>query len=194
MCIEELKEEDSEFRLLVWKIHGKSERLRFLKDTHSKSPEISKGIDNLSQAVENERHALERNSIFTAMRTASDKKKRKKASRYLRGKDAHTLDGKGISKRADIDPAYYEYAYDSLSQYVHAYPFSIEQLGHLDPDDAESINLFNMTTSIAGHYFAKSLKEMYRIFGDPYQEFLDPDLGTQIDIMIGVMRDYKKQF
>lgn len=155
LIIEQVDNDELEFRFLLWNLHSECERLEMLQLLKSTNPKL----DEIKQHVENLKNELKNNKFYQKL----DPKNQKK---YSSGKIGIFLTNSQISKKAGINPNYYKAVYKYLSNYVHTYPFSISQIAKFDAKDAESLKLFEPVVGYCTGYLCLSIRDFVKMVPD----------------------------
>ena len=130
LSVEEVEKELREFRFLVWDYHAEHRRLKKLQLIKSQSPQLSEIEEN----IEKLKDAIVASPIYL--------KKSPETQRKLRnGELGIFATNTMLSESAGIKPDYYKATYMYLSSYVHAYPFSLQQLAQFKAGDDDSLLL-----------------------------------------------------
>lgn len=155
LIIDEISEEELDFRYLVWHLHSESERLRMLKTIGSKNP----AIQTIEKDIASYKEKLLKNTIYISKNT-DDKRK------YRKGEEGIALSNSQISEKAGISTNYYKSTYKFLSSYTHTFPFSIQQVSVFKADDEESLNLLNGMVDTSSGYLSFAIRDYVKIFPD----------------------------
>lgn len=156
VAIEEVEDNEREFRILLWNLHSEERRLKKLDFIGSKAPEI---IDIKNNVKELRKRVIE-HKYFHELNKGIKKKIEKGET------PAFCLSHSERNMRAFINHSYYNACIMFLSAYVHTYPFSINQLMEFKAGDAESLRLMSVPIQYALGFLAKSMEGMHVIFKD----------------------------
>ncbi len=169
LIIQEIENDELEFRFIVWNLHSQVERLKMLDLIKSKHPEI----EMIKNDIQKWKYKLENNSFYQAL--TNDQKKD-----FRKGKKGIFLTNTQISEKAGIDPDYYKSTYKSLSSYVHTFPFSISQIAFFKFGDPDSLSLLNTVLQDTTGYLSLSVRDFVKMVPDQ-KSCLSSDIFEIID-------------
>lgn len=175
LIIEEIPEEELEFRFILWHLHAESERLRMLKAIGSTNPKIG--------TVEKDIAALKAKLLQNSFYLTKNSDAR---SKYRKGEEGIALSNSQISEKAGISINYYKSTYKFLSSYTHTFPFSIQQVSTFKVDDEESINLLKGLVDISLGYISFAIRDYVKLFPD--QDSSTKDIRDIMNIWLDVLK------
>jgi len=130
VSVEEISDEESEFRYIVWEHHSVANRVIKLDKIKSKAPQV----DEYRKQEQLLKNKITNHNLFSSLPKETGK-------RILKGDIAILLSNSALSKRAGIDSDHYKAQFNSLSSYVHTYPFCVSQMAAFNGVNADTINL-----------------------------------------------------
>lgn len=164
LIIDELDENELDFRFLLWHLHSECERLRMLKLIGSTNPIIA----DVEKDIENYREKLLNNDFFKS-------KNSKERTLYRKGEVGISLTNSQISEKAGISVNFYKSVYKYLSSYTHTFPFSVQQIAVFKADDEESLNIINSLVEISSGYLSFAIRDFVKLFPDQKETTKDVD-------------------
>ena len=154
VALEDVAQQEREFRILLWKLHAEERRQTMLALISSLAPEIVM-IDAAVLALRSELLAhpmLHGNGPDLATRVA-------------RGDTPpFHLGHAERNRRSRVDHDYYNAAIMFLSAYVHTFPFSVHQLMEFRAGNDESLRLMSMPLQYSLGFLSKAIEGMHSVF------------------------------
>jgi len=178
---DQITEEASAFRSLIWDYHNKKECLEMLCLVGSTSNELDK--------IEYEILSMKK-SIETHGEYASQSKEIRKA--IIKGKQPFIMTNSQLSEKAGISPKYYRLVFMFLSGFVHAHPFSMSHLSTFRAGDDASLNSMMQILRYGTSYFCFALRDFKKLFPE-LSSTLNKETDILIDEWIGVVSNYHAQ-
>ncbi|MBI2485555.1 MAG: hypothetical protein HYW01_01065 [Deltaproteobacteria bacterium] len=160
LVVDKIDKNESDFRLILWKLHAECERLKMLELIKSSNPRISDIRKNIGQL----RKQLEANKFFQSLDSRNKK-------HYINGKKGIFLTHSQISENAGINPDYYKAVYKDLSNYVHTYPFSISQIALFRAGQPASLALFKPVVDYCSGYLCLAIRDFIKLVPDQLNNF-----------------------
>lgn len=165
VSIEEIRDHEREFRILLWKLHSEERRSKMLELIGSSSPEFTRIKEDIIKL----RNDVMQHNFFTTL----DKGTQKKISNQK--SPAFYLSHAEKNKRASLNHEYYNSCIIFLSSYVHTYPFSIHQLMKFRAGDEESLRLMSMPIQYTVGFLAKGIEGIRIVFGKRLPSMTDQE-------------------
>jgi len=165
LIVDEVENSEKEFRFILWKLHAECERLNMLQSIGSTDPRLS----DLKAEIESLQGQLKVNQFFQSLLLPQQQEK------YLKGRYHRHITHEQICERAGIPYNIYSSAQQYLSNHVHTYHFSLQQL-NLNPNTPEGIGLFITVLSYAIGFLAFATRDFISLF-------LDEKLNVPKDIL-----------
>jgi hypothetical protein len=169
LIIDEVDDNELEFRFLLWRLHSECERKRMLNSIGSTNPKI-KEIEN---DIEEYKSKLLINDFYKS-------KNSNERSSYRRGETGIALTNSQISERAGISINFYKSTYRYLSSYVHTFPFSIQQIAVFKADDEESLSLIKTLIDTTSGYLSFVIRDFVKLFPDQKEITKEVDELTKV--------------
>ncbi|HML96570.1 MAG TPA: DUF5677 domain-containing protein [Thermodesulfobacteriota bacterium] len=179
--VDNVTDEELEFRHRLWKYHGKKERLDMLRIIESTDPVVTK----LTKDVEILRDSVITHTLYQSLESSIKKKIR-------RGEMGILHKNSELSKRAGIDPNYYNSEYKYLSAYAHATPFAYSQLNIFRAGDAASLAVIRTILEVGTAYLCHAVRDFVKIMPDQEKD-LDERAKELVDIWDDICRNVTKQ-
>lgn len=154
MAIEDISQEEMEFRFLLWDYHSENRRLKKLMAIGSKNQALellAKNVDHLKRAVKDHQY-------FNMI----DHRRHRK---IIKGDVPILLTNKKIAEKAGIDPNYHEATYNLLSSYIHTFPFSISQISAIN-DTEQILELMEVVLNECIGYLCFAIRDFVILFPD----------------------------
>ncbi len=151
MAIEDISEDERNFRIQLGDYHAIKKRIDFLNAlglTPEELPQLEKGAASLKSAIENN-ICLPQN----------------KRNRILNGKEPLLLTNTEICAKVGIAEKYYKPHYDYLSSYTHGHPISLEQILALSNIE-DVLALMTPFLHLCSGYLCFSIRDFINIFPD----------------------------
>jgi len=178
LLIDDINNDEFNFRVLLWKLHSECERFRFLKLLESTSNKIG----DIKNDITTLRSDLINNNYFQLLK---DKEK----AGFLSGRRCFSISRAQIAKSAGISPKYAKLVYDYLSQYVHTYSFSVMDLRKFRPSDSNSLRLLSTSVDYCIGYLCHVVKDFVAIYPDQLKQIPD-ELNETIDIWLHITKHF----
>ena len=147
ISIDEISEDEREFRRLLWTMHAESRRHHMLQLIGSTSPDGKV----LAEKVSKLKTQIEAHPFIKTL----DKEVRKKIQRV---ECSSHLTHKQLNERFRIDHNYYQAVYVFLSCYVHSFPFSLTQLTDFKAGTGDSLHLISVAVKYCTGFLALAIK------------------------------------
>lgn len=174
LIMDDIDENELDFRFIIWHLHSESERLRMLKAIGSVNP----AIKEIEKSIEDYDDKLLKNSFYDSLLS-------KIKTKYRKCEVGISLTNSQISERAGISINYYKSAYKFLSSYTHTYPFSVQQVSVFKADNEESLGLIESQVNTASGYLSYAIRDYVKLFPD--QEPNIKEVKTIIDVWLDVL-------
>jgi len=158
ILIEEISEDENNFRKHLWHYHSEKSRLKGLEKIKSKDPRLKK----LEDEIERHKKLLLETEIYKGLEKHNQRSIRK-------GQVAVNLSNSEISKRAGIDPGYYKSTFDLFSSYVHTHPMALSHLMKFYADSEKSLNLITTTVKHTVAFITHAVRDMANKFPNTKQ-------------------------
>lgn len=181
VALDKVDPEMREFRWLLWDHHSELRRLEKLRLIGSISPELQK----LDSQVKSMAEEVTSHSIYKRQHPSVQKKLRK-------GDLGIFATNTDLSKRAGIDPAYYKSVFMFLSSYVHAHPFSMNQLAAFRAGAEESLHVIGLVLRYAAVYLALAIRDFLVLLPDQ-KGALSTEVKDLIELWCGVAKDFSER-
>ena len=146
ISFETISSEEKEFRFLLFQYHSEKSRYKMLKlmnTTHSLS-EIEKDIEILYRKIESSK-------LFSSLEKTTKRNIKK-------GEKSRLLTNTELSKKSGINENYYNAVFKHLSNYIHTYPFSINDLSTFRAGTEDAINSIGLFVQYVINYLALSIE------------------------------------
>lgn len=147
--------EEQEFRYRLWKYHGEKERLDMLRIIKSTDPVVSE----LTKDVEILKDSVITHTFYKSLESSIKKKIR-------RGEMGILHKNPELSKRAGINPDYYNSEYKYLSAYAHATPYAYSQLKIFRAGDDQSLAIVKSILDVCTGYVCHAVRDFLTIMPD----------------------------
>jgi len=181
IAIDDVEEEMRVFRWLLWDYHSEFRRLQKLELIKS----TSNGLSNLKETIAELKKKITNHPVYLRQNTSTKNK-------IAKGDLPRFATNTDISICAGIDPAYHKVVFMFLSSYVHAYPFSMNQLAVFRAGETESLRLVSTVLQYASVYLALSIRDFLQLM--PNQELAIPnDVEEIIKIWSGIAQDFSSR-
>lgn len=116
IAFDSIEDKQKEFRFLLFQYHSEKSRLEMLKSIKTEYK-----LDEIENTVRGLLSELERNKYFAKLDNNVK-------SEIKKGKKSRLLSNSDISEIVGIDKTYYKLVFNHLSNYVHTFPFAINEL------------------------------------------------------------------
>lgn len=154
VAIEEVSEEERDFRVLLRRLHAEDRKLQALTLLQSIRPEVA----GLKAEVDALRRQLEKSSLLEQL----DKSSR---SAVLGKKiEPFHIRTPERNRRNGVNHEYYMASYILLSAHTHTYPMALQQLAVFEAGESESLRLIALPTQYAIGFLSKALLGVGGIF------------------------------
>ncbi len=153
--VDNVGDEELEFRHRLWKYHGEKERLDMLRIMKSTNPVVSQ----LTKDVEILKDSVITHRFYESLESSIKKKIR-------RGEMGILHKNPELSKRAGIDPDYYNSRYKYLSAYAHATPYAYSQLSLFRGGEDESLAIIKTLLDVCTAYICHAVRDFVKIMPD----------------------------
>lgn len=178
VAVDDVDAEMSEFRWLLWDYHSEFRRLKNLQLIHSTSP----AMPQLEARVEDLASKMKAHPVYQRQKSYVRNNIRK-------GRLGIFATNSELATRASIDPAYYKTVFTFLSSYVHAHPFSVNQLAVFRAGEEESLRIISTVLRYAEVYLSLALRDFMSL--TPNQKpNLDPNIEQLIELWCNVASDF----
>jgi hypothetical protein len=175
LIIDEVDENELNFRYLLWHNHSENERLRMLRSLGS----VNAGIKEIEKKIEDYKEKLLSNTFYNGLVSGREK------TQFRKGEVGISLTNSQISKRSGISVNYYKSTYKYLSSYTHTYSFSINQIAAFKADDEDSLDLIKTLVDTASGYLSFAIRDYVKLFPDQKNKIAE--VKTIIDVWIHVI-------
>lgn len=162
--IDNVGDEELEFRYRLWKYHGEKERLDMLRIMKSTNPVVSQ----LTKDVEILKDSVITHMFYQSLELSESSIKKK----IRRGEMGILHKNPELSKRAGIDPDYYNSQYKYLSAYAHATPYAYSQLNKFRGGEDESLAIIKTLLDVCTAYICHAVRDFVKIMPDQ-EKFVD---------------------
>jgi hypothetical protein len=176
VALEPVVPAETEFRLLLWKVHSEERRVEMLRLIGSNHPEIPQ----LKEELDEHRARLIDHPFFATV--FGDFQKNVKASKTPPFHKS-TRDRCGA---VNVDYDYYRALQMQLSQHVHTFPLSVHQLFNFRTDDPECLRLMSMPLNYSSAFVSKALTGMRDLFAPDTPKF-PSELENVIAVWEGIL-------
>lgn len=160
IAVDDIPDDEREFRLLLWELHAEERREKKLDLIGSKSPRVSEIKEDIGIL----REKIISHDFFNSISNNTKNKIQKRNS------PAFYLTHSERNKLAFIDHDYYTSSIMFLSAHVHTLPFSIQQLIEFKAGDINSLQLMSLPIQYAIGFLAKGIEGMEIVFGSKLPE------------------------
>lgn len=178
IAIDKVDPEIREFRWLLWDHHSelrRLEKLRLIGSTDEKMQKLENEVGRMTEEIVS-------HSIYKMQKPPIQKKLRN-------GELGIFATNTELSKRADIDPAYYKAAFMFFSSYVHAHPFSLNQLSAFRGGAEESLRLIRVVLRYAVVYLSLAIRDFLVLVPDQKGK-LSPEVDRLVELWCGIAKDF----
>ncbi|MCK4560815.1 MAG: hypothetical protein KAV45_13610 [Calditrichia bacterium] len=168
LCIDDISNDELDFRFLVWDYHAESRRYKqlvLIGSQHEEVPKLEKEVINLKNEVKN--HTFLNNL---------NKNTRKGV---VRGEIPFILSNKEIAQSAGISEKFHEVSYMYLSSYIHTFPYSISQTSAIRKSE-EILDLIKPIIDRCVGYLCLSIRDFISLVPDQ-RVYLVSSLQEKID-------------
>ena len=94
-----------------------------------------------------------------------------------------------LSSSAGIKPDYYKASYMHLSSYVHAYPFSLQQLAQFKAGDDDSLLLIKVVIEYSTAYLCLAVRDFLKLC--PEREVvIDLETRNILEVWTGIVSEF----
>ena len=94
-----------------------------------------------------------------------------------------------LSESAGINPDYYKATYIYLSSYVHAYPFSLQQLAQFKAGEDDSLLLIKVVIEYCTAFLCLGVRDFLKLCPDQ-MAVIDADTKTILEVWAGVVSEF----
>lgn len=150
IAVHEVTPLEREFRVLLWELHDQQRRLSMLEKIKSADPRVSdirERVNELSEKLKSHEFYL-----------STSKELRGKVAR--REAPAVHISQKELNAASGINHEYYVAATMFLSQYVHTYPMSLNQLMNFRAGTPDALHMSSMPLQYSMPFLAKAIEGM----------------------------------
>jgi len=169
IAIEQINDDESNFRRLLWEYHDICQRFRILNKNPVKSPRIPK----IEKSKREHKERLINNTFFKTL----SKNLRKKIKD---GQKEIYLENIEISKRAGINPDYFSMPFIYCSNHVHTSGFSTSHLSSNCNADPNCLNIYYGLMTCIIFYLCVSIRDFLILF-PKQQKNISPEVSEIID-------------
>lgn len=178
LSVEQVEKELSEFRFLVWDYHAENRRLKKLQLIKSQNPQVKE----IEEKIEELKKSIVGNPIYLKQ---THERQRKIRNGELGIFATNTM----LSESAGIKPDYYKATYIYLSSYVHAHPFSLQQLAQFKAGDDGSLLLIKVVIEYCTAYLCLAVRDFIKLCPDQ-KAIIDPGTMNILEVWAGVVSEF----
>jgi len=176
LSVEQVGKKVREFRFLVWNYHAENRRLKKLQLIKSQNPQVKE--------IEERTKELKESIVSNPIYLKQTPNRRKKIRNGDLGIFAtNTM----LSESAGIKPDYYKATYIHLSSYVHAYPFSLQQLAQFRAGDDGSLLLIKVVIEYCTAFLCLGVRDFLSLWPDQ-KAVIDADTMRILEVWTGIVR------
>lgn len=175
--LSEVPKDELTLRILVWELHDQQRRLQMLQKVGSIDPRVREIEEREAQLTQK----ITAHPCFNQLSGGvQNKLKKRDAPAFLESQQK-------LNEQNGIDHDYYIAATMFLSQYVHTFPMSLQQLTAFQAGEPDALALMSMPLQYALPFLAKAIDGAERIW--PAGAIPKIEQKSALDTWLAIARD-----